>query len=104
MPKVPLSEARPGQKLVRPVVTRTGMLMIQPGTELTDTIIARLQTIGIDSVYVEGDNPGGDKPVAVLMQELDERFAGHERDAWMMELKAVVARHLRDGASPATHD
>lgn len=102
MPKVLISQAKPGQKLTRPAVTRTGMLLMQPGTELTEAIIERLQTIGLDSVYVEGDNPADAKPPEVALRELDERFTGHENDRWMMELKAIVARHIR-GDAPAEH-
>jgi hypothetical protein len=99
MPRIRIDEAQPGQKLRRPAVTRTGMVMVQPGTELTAAIIERLRNLGIDSVFVEGERAAGEKPTEVLLQELDERFAGHEHDAWMMALKAIVARQLRSAVS-----
>jgi hypothetical protein len=108
MPRIPIGEAQPGQKLVRPAVTRTGMVMVQPGTELTEAIIQRLQNLGIDSISVEGRVAGDAKPLDEALRELDERFAGHEQHAWMMQLKAIVARQLRDNASageePAADD
>jgi hypothetical protein len=94
MPKIPTSEARPGQKLTRPAVTRTGLVMVQPGTELTSAIIDRLQNLGIDTVFVEGEAGSDARSLEVALQELDARFVGHEDDAWMMELKAIVARRL----------
>jgi hypothetical protein len=99
MPKVLISEAQPGQILRRPALTRSGLVMVQPGTELTESIIERLKTIGIDSVHVEGTGSGPEKPLEVALQELDARFAGHERDPWMQDLKAIIARHLRAAAS-----
>lgn len=104
MPKVLISQAQPGQKLTRAAVTRTGMVLMQPGTELTESTIERLKTIGIDSVYVQGDQPFEGKSTEAALQELEARFAGHERDRWMMELKAIIARHLRGDAAPADHD
>lgn len=99
MPKVHINEAQAGQKLTRPAVTRTGMVMVQPGTELTAAIIERLRNLGIDFLQVEGDPSAGAKPLEVALAELDARFAGHEQDKWMMALKAIVARQL--GAPPS---
>ncbi len=95
MPKIPISDAKAGQRLTRPAATRAGMVMVQPGTELTEAIIERLRNLGISSVFVAGERGGpSDKPLDVALRELDERFLGHEEDAWMMTLKAIVRRQL----------
>jgi hypothetical protein len=77
--------------------------MGQPGTVLTAAIIERLQNLGIDSVFVDGPEPAGTKPLKLALQELDQRFEGHEQNTWMMKLKAVVARQL-EAKSPPDHD
>jgi hypothetical protein len=98
MPKISIEKAEPGQTLSRPAVTRTGMVMMQPGTQLTAAIIDRLKNLGIDSVIVEGASRIPDKPLDVMLRELDERFQGNEHDSWMMELKAIVADIIRSRA------
>lgn len=101
MPKIPLSDVQPGQKVVRPITNASGIVMVQPGTELTDQLIQRLRTLGVESVSVAGETTGG-RVVSVerALADLEVRFAGHEHDEWMMQLKAIVARQLQQGAGP----
>jgi len=96
MPRIALSRAEPGQKLTRPIVTSSGVVMVQAGAELTATLIERLRGMGIDTVVVSsGDEPSAEhRPLPELLADLDERFTGHEQDPWMMQLKDIVARHL----------
>jgi len=102
MPKIPISDAKPGQRLTRPAATRAGMVMVQAGTELTSALLDRLRNLGISSVVVAGERGSpGDKPLEVALHELDERFVGHEEDAWMMSLKAIVRRQLKGGGDHA---
>lgn len=102
MPKIPISDARAGQRLTRPAATRAGMVMVQAGTELTPALIERLRNLGISSVFVAGEKgAAGDKPLDVALRELDERFLGHEDDAWMMAVKAIVRRQLQGGGDHA---
>lgn len=102
MPRIPLSEAQPGQKLRRPAATRAGMIMVQPGTELTAAIIDRLRNLGIDSVFVEGSGRGTEKSPEEIRREIQERFRGHEHDAWMMELKEIVLKRVAGGDGSTT--
>ena len=103
MPRIRLKDAQPGQTLTRPAVTHTGVVMVQQGTELTASLIERLANLGIDYVSVAAAAQQG-KPLDVALRELDERFAGLEDDAWMMEFKALLARQRREGgAKPADH-
>jgi hypothetical protein len=96
MQRVPISEVTPGQKLARAITSGGGVIMMQPGTELTPPLIERLRTLGIDSVVVAGDleAPPDGPPLEERLRVLDERFAGHEQDPWMMQLKDIVARQL----------
>lgn len=99
MPKITISRARPGQTLTRPIVTSTGVVMVQAGAELTATLIERLRGMGIDTVVVASDDEAtvAKRPVHELLAELEARFAGHEHDALMMQLKDIVARQLSGG-------
>ena len=103
MPKITLSRAQPGQKLTRPIVTSTGVVMVQAGAELTATLIERLRGMGIDTVVVGSDGEAAQarRPLPELLDELEQRFRGHEQDPWMMQLKDIVARQLagRGGGS-----
>jgi hypothetical protein len=89
MKKLPLIGAEAGQVVARPVATSSGMVMVQPGAELTAEIISRLVDLGVDTVWVEGTAEDA-KPVGELLAELDRRFTGHDDDPLMMALKAVV--------------
>jgi len=98
MKKISLTQVEAGQIVARPVATSGGMVMMQPGAQLTAEIIGRLTNLGIDTVWVEGISEDA-KPVDVLLAELDRRFTGHEDDPLMMALKAVVAGCMTLGAS-----
>jgi hypothetical protein len=37
--------------------------------------------------------------VEKALAELEARFAGHEHDEWMMQLKAIVVRQIQQGAA-----
>jgi len=100
MPRVLLSQAKPGQRVVRPITNASGVVMVQPGTELTAHLIERLQSWGIDSVSVAAEGAAREISVERALADLDARFAGHEQDTWMMQLKAIVALQIQKGASP----
>jgi hypothetical protein len=93
MRKIPISQARAGQIVRRPVHGASGALLCQPGTQLSDILIERLQNFGVEVLVVDA---GGDAvvPFSATAAGLDERFAGHEQDELMMALKRVVASQL----------
>jgi len=96
MRRLPISDVLPGHKLARAITNASGVVMVQPGAELTPPLIERLRALGVDSVVIAGDAEGAAARPSVeeRLRELDARFAGHEQDAWMMELKDIVARQL----------
>jgi hypothetical protein len=89
MKKVAITQVVAGQVVARPVVSNSGTVMMQPGAVLTADIAARLMDIGVGQVWVEGV-PEDAKPLEVTLAELDRRFAGHEEDPLMMDLKSIV--------------
>lgn len=98
MPKIPISKAEPGQRLAKSITNANGVTMVQAGAELTTTLIERLKGLGVDAVVISGGHGALEKPLDLMLRELDARFAGHELDPWMMELKQIVKRRLQASA------
>lgn len=98
MKKLSITETEPGMVVARPVATSNGMVMVQPGAVLTAEIVSRLSNLGVDVIWVEGTSADA-KPLEAQLAELDHRFAGHEGDPLMMELKDVVASCISQGAA-----
>jgi hypothetical protein len=98
MKRVALSEAKPGDVVARPVMTASGVVLVQPGTTLTPELLVRLDTLHVDALCLQGASADA-APLDKQLEALDRRFAGHEQDPVMMELKAVVANRLSQGAS-----
>ncbi|MCL4813121.1 MAG: hypothetical protein KJ061_11570, partial [Vicinamibacteraceae bacterium] len=97
MPRIPLRDVTPGQRLARPITNARGVVLVQAGTELTPSLVARLESMGVDGVFVPG--PGTEdalKPLDEALAEIDARFSGHEGDAWMMDLLELVKAQLRE--------
>lgn len=100
MPRIPLDQLTPGQVPAVPVVSRSGVVLLQAGSPLTEATIRRLASLGIESVNVKG---GALSPEARAERaaRIEARFAGHEQDPWMQALKAIVAGEaLGEGAGP----
>lgn len=75
--------------------------MVQAGTELSSTLIERLAGLGVETLVVAADpSPGstGSASLEERVRQVEARFAGHEHDAWMMALKALVVGQLTAGA------
>jgi hypothetical protein len=51
VPKVSADKLEPGMKLARPV-TRENMILLSKDTELTETLIKKIQNMEIDGVYI----------------------------------------------------
>ncbi len=98
MKRVAITDAQPGDIVARPVSTTSGVVLVRPGTQLSAELVARLEGLGIDAIYLEGASPDA-PPLDDLLAALDRRFAAHEGNQLMMELKAVVAARLSGGAS-----
>lgn len=84
--------------MARAIVSHAGVVLVQAGGELTGAIIDRLRSLGVDAIYVTEAGAQAAKSLVERVREVEERFAGHEDDRWMMALKAIVLRQLeRDG-------
>lgn len=97
MKRISILEAKAGDVVARPVATASGVVLVRPGTVLTGELLARLEDLNIDALCVEGPSPDA-RPLDEMLQAIERRFAGHEQNALMMDLKAVVVARLMRGA------
>ncbi|HPK53269.1 MAG TPA: hypothetical protein PK114_02345 [Smithellaceae bacterium] len=93
MPKIQASKLEPGMKLAKPVLAKSGMVMLGEGAELSETWIERIQDMDIAAVFIEGP------PVQTISKEealanLEARFAKVEGKPYMNLLKKIVREHI----------
>ncbi|OGV97798.1 MAG: hypothetical protein A3J88_03675 [Melioribacter sp. RIFOXYB12_FULL_38_5] len=93
MPKIPVSKLEPGMTLAKPVATKSGMVMLGEGTQLTAKWIERIQDIGIAHAFVEGPS------AQVLSKEealdnLNLRFSHVAGKPYMNVIKKIVKEHI----------
>ena len=99
MAKIPLSMAKPGMVLAKPVTRGdSGMVLVAEGTELTPGVLATLERMGIQSLMVKGEVEA--LPGAVSSRErlerLDHLFRSHEDDPWMDQVKEFLRGHFQN--------
>jgi hypothetical protein len=97
--KIPLSLARPGMALARPVLRDNGMVLVAEGTELTESLLARLEGIGVASLVVQGEAvaaPGasGGLSWSDRAGRLDHLFRRHGQNSFMLQFKELVRRFM----------
>lgn len=98
MQRIALEQAAPGMKLARAVTNQAGLAVLAAGVELDQAMIARLCTMDIGGVYVEGcplEGGAQEKPLAELERELAARFRKASGDPNLDRVHAAVLSHLR---------
>lgn len=100
MQKIPLNLAKPGMKLAKPVLRDNGLVLVAENTELTESLLERLERMDIAMLTVQG-NPvdlGGDgdgtNPYSARAARLDHLFRKHTQDAWMEKIKAHLKNYF----------
>ena len=93
MPKLIISDLKPGMRLLKTVTKPSGMVLLTEGLELTEELIERLRKMEIESVFVRGGNQPT-RPKEVLLAELDYRFKKTETEPQMAILKGIMADHI----------
>ena len=100
MQKIPLSLAKPGMILAKPVARPDGIAVAAAGSELSQGILDRFDSMGITHVVVQGEpikldgEPGGtsyDK----RLERLDFLFRRFPDDKWMGQIKRLVDHYFR---------
>lgn len=100
MQKIPLMVAKVGMVLARDVFrteSANGIPICGKDTELTDSLIVRLENLNIQSVYVEGHPvwTEGDLSLEETLRDLDNRFEKVRQDPLMAKIYDIYAEHLK---------
>jgi hypothetical protein len=94
MQKIPLQLVRAGMVLAKPATRENGMVLVAAGTTLTDALISRLETMGVEQLVVEGDtlDMGGCGVEALAQKEerLEQLFRNFKDDGYMQRVKGIV--------------
>jgi len=99
MQRIPISLARSGMVLARDLVrpeNPAGPAICGKGMELTESLLERLQNMGIQSLTVQGHPVWmeGDKTLDEQLHELDHRFSRVAGDPLALRLKEVYRNYL----------
>jgi hypothetical protein len=100
MQKIPLMRATAGMVLARDIYrndSSIGMPICGKHTVLSDTLIARLDTMDVQAVYVEGHPvwEDGDLSLEDMVAELDRRFEKVSTDPLMVKVHEMFVEHLK---------
>jgi len=100
MQKIPLIRATAGMVLARDVFrteSANGIPICGKDTELTESLIARLENLDIQSVYVAGHplREEGDRTLDDLLRELDGRFQKVRQDPLTAGLHTIYTDYLK---------
>jgi len=80
-------------KLAKPVTNQSGMVMIAEGTELTTTLIEKINDMEISGVYIQGmTRPAISKEE--MLTDLDRRFKNVENEQYMDVIKQDLREHI----------
>jgi len=93
MARVSAKDLLPGMRLAKPVVNKNGLVMIGEETELTTSLIDKIQTLDVESIYVHGAVNALPSRGEVLA-ELDRRFRKVESQPFMAVIKAAISEHI----------
>ncbi|MGB9712818.1 MAG: hypothetical protein ACP5J5_02450 [Dissulfurimicrobium sp.] len=100
MQSIPISLAAPEMILAKAVKTEDGKILCGPGVELTAELISRLSKSGVHVVVVKGHpvQMPGEKSLAEMIKELEERFAKVKDDPVLRALMRLIAEHIIEEA------
>lgn len=91
MQKIPLSLAKAGMKLAKPITKANGMPIIASGVELTESLIGKLDGMGVDKIFIVGAAVAASQNPSERVARLDRLFRRLD-DPYMTKVK----RHLRE--------
>ena len=92
MELVGIEQLRPGQTLAKAVTNAGGAILCPPGFRLTEAVIERLKSAGIESVIIENFEDKTPEIQARLLM-LQERFQGIE-DPILLQIRAAIESRL----------
>ena len=103
MQKIPLNLAQAGMVLAKPVTRENGMVLVAEGTELSESVISRLQRMEIPQIVVKGEpldlDDAGGASAGKRLERLNHLFRAYEDDPWMQEVKSFFKDYFRSRAA-----
>lgn len=98
MQRLPVRLLEPGMRVARPVVSETGITLVNANAEITKQLIVRLENMHISSVLVHG----APVPLAEYMprsledklRDLDIGFSNAGDDENMRKLRVLLKAHF----------
>ncbi len=100
MQRIPLSLAKPGMILDKPLLRDNGLVLVAEGTELSESLLMRLADMDIEALVVKG-NPvdmngaGGGSSFSQRAERLDHLFRKYQADPFMLKLKERLAEYFK---------
>jgi len=96
MIKVEPDKLLPGMRLAKPILNRTGMVLLSEGTELTESWIRRIQDTDLrEAVFIEG-KAEPKVPLEEMITALEKRFQTSKGNPRMDMIKRAAERHIRE--------
>jgi hypothetical protein len=99
MQRIPIYQAKPGMVLAKEVRKEDDEIsppICGKGIVLTESLLSRLERMGIQALSVEGHpvQMEGDKSVDELLMALDKRFSKVMDDPLMIKLKDIYKENI----------
>jgi hypothetical protein len=100
MQKIPLNLARPGMILAKPVARPDGIAVAAAGSELSESLLDRFDSMGVSHLVVEGepvalDGPAGSSSFDKRLERLDYLFRKFPDDKWMVQIRRLLDHYFR---------
>ena len=94
MKDVPIDEIEPGTLLAAALTNDKGSLILNRGTPLTESILARLHRIGVETLPVSVEPQKLEQERKELLEAIEKRFQGTRNNPFLQELKHIAIEHL----------
>ena len=101
MQKIPLNLAQPGMILAKPVARDDGIVVLAQGSELSESILSRLEKMEVENIVVEGEPlkldglSSGGAAFSVRLERLEHLFRKFSGDTWMNNLKRLFREYFQ---------
>lgn len=100
MQKIPLNLARPGMILAKPVERADGIAVAAAGSELSENLLDRFDSMGVTHLVVEGepvglDGPAGSSSFDSRLERLAFLFRKYPEDKWMGQIHRLLDNYFR---------
>ena len=93
MKKIPMDKIEPGMKLAKPIMSKSGMVLLSEGTELTEKWIERIQDMDVDGIFIDAPAEQTLSKEDALAQ-LDSRFKLLLNEPRMADIKSILRKHI----------